>query len=400
MLSLSGGACAIYSDLAAQHGLATPAFAPETRAALRQALPKYASTLNPLDVTGAVVNDPGIWSTVIPALVRDPGLGLVVATMVVPSTPVEVLGLRRDIDAMVEGYRLAGRRPVVAGITLDTMTEARRAYFAEIGITCFVPNLDFGVRALAHLQRWSERLLKEAPKRPPEATGSAARRPIGERETLEFLRPYGVNVIPANLARSAEDAARFAADIDGGVVLKIASADIAHKTEVGGVVLDVHGPEAAGSAFQAIIERVRTHAPDAQIEGVIVSPMRPRGVELIVGIARDREWGPILALGFGGTATEVLGDSVLRLLPVSQDEVAEMLRSLKLAPLLQGFRGATPADLDQLAATITAITRAAMDLGPDLAALEVNPLRVDGAEIEALDALAVYADSGRRSPID
>jgi acyl-CoA synthetase (NDP forming) len=389
MISLSGGACAVYSDLAEAAGVDCPPFSDATKAELRTFLPSFAATINPMDVTGAVVNDPSLWLKVIPTVCNDPGFGLIVTTTVVPNVDWELANMRWDIDSIVEGYRLAGRQPVVAGITLQDRSAIRRDYFEEVGLEAFIPNLDVGVRALGHLQRWSERLLiGELGKGGKVA--AVGERPVGERATLDFLASKGVPIIPATLARSADEAAAAAAKLDARAVLKIASPDIAHKTEAGGVRLDVEAGD-AGRVFDEIMASARAYAPDARIDGVIVSPMRGQAVELIVGVARDPEWGPVIAVGFGGTMAEILGDSKVRLLPIGRDEVKEMLLSLRMAELLQGFRGAPRADLDKLADAIVAIGDAALALGPDLAALEINPLRVDGATIEALDGLTVYA---------
>ena len=391
MTSISGGACANYVDLAAEHGLSVPQFADETKAKLRGVLPTFAATLNPLDITGAVVNDPELWSKVIPILKNDPGIGLVVTTNVVPSTEMEMGYLRWDIESISRAFAAAGQKMVVSAIVLESTSAARQEFLEEIGLDVFLPDLDLGIRALAHLERWSERRLTAVPT-PNAKGGEAEERPVGERATLDYLARRGVSVIPSRLAATADEAAEIAGDLGGRLVLKIASPDIAHKTEAGGVRLNVVDSE-AGTVFEDIVASARRHDPDARIDGVLVSPMRESGgVELIVGVARDPQWGPAIAVGIGGTMAEILDDSRVRLLPIGKEEVREMLLSLRMAALLQGFRGAEPADLDTLSEAIFAIGDAALALGPKLAALEINPLRVAGNEIEALDALAVYSD--------
>jgi succinyl-CoA synthetase beta subunit len=171
------------------------------------------------------------------------------------------------------------------------------------------------------------------------------------------------------------------------VVLKIASEDIAHKTEVGGVRLMLGDAESVAGAYESIVASVAELAPRARIRGVAVSPMRPAGNELLVGIVRDPHWGLVLAVGFGGVMVEVLKDSALRLLPVGPGEIRRMLESLKGIDLLTGFRGSAATDLDKLAETIFRISQVAVGLGDELDELEINPLRVAGDEIEALDAL-------------
>jgi acyl-CoA synthetase (NDP forming) len=390
MMSLSGGACGMYADLAEIHGLDVPQFAPATQAALRAALPPFAATINPLDITGVVVSDPAIWSRVIPVVSADPGVGLAVTSLVLPNTDVEAASLKVGVKAAADGYAATGRPPVMMSLSLQEMSDLQREMLAELGIKNTLPNLDEGVRVLAHLQRWSERMLQGPPLE--RSVAPVAARPKGERETLAHLAASGAPVIPTTLAATADEAAQAAQALGGPAVLKIASPDIAHKTEAGGVRLNVSGADEARRVFDEIMASARAYAPSARLEGVIVAPMRKGGTELIVGVARDPSWGPAIAVGLGGVLAEALGDSVVRLLPIDAREAREMLLSLKASVLLKGFRGAPPADLDVLAAAIVAIGDAALALGPDLGALEVNPLRVLGTEIEALDGLTVYQD--------
>jgi succinyl-CoA synthetase beta subunit len=141
-----------------------------------------------------------------------------------------------------------------------------------------------------------------------------------------------------------------------------------------------------------MLAAVRAAKPEAHIDGVLVAPMRGGGIEILVGTVRDPQWGPTLAVGLGGIWVEVLADTQLRVLPVTPEQVKDMLAGLRAAKLLQGFRGTPAADLNRLAEVIAAIGNAALALGDDLATLEVNPLWVCGSEIEALDALAVWAE--------
>jgi len=194
------------------------------------------------------------------------------------------------------------------------------------------------------------------------------------------------------LATGEEEAADAARRLDGPVVLKIASPDIGHKTDIGGVALGLEGEAAVREAFRRITAAATRHAPGAAIEGVLVAPMRPRGIELLVGISRDPQWGPVLALGLGGVWVEALQDVALRLLPVDAAEVMRALSGLRGAALLRGGRGVPAADLDAIAEAVMRIGQAALAFGPTLATLEVNPLWVHGSQVEALDALCIWRD--------
>lgn len=390
MASVSGGACGMYADLAELNGLAIEPFTAETKAALAAALPSFAATLNPLDVTGVAIQNTAIWSDIIPSLARDPGVGLVVIGYGIPNTLEERRNLDTSFAAIAEGYRTAGAQPVILSYSVQDAHEPQFAIRAELGIDTVLPNIDLGVRALAHLQRWSENLLAEDPLPLPEGPATSPTRLTGERAVLDHLAAHGVPVIGASLAKDADAAAAAARGFGGPVALKIASPDIAHKTEVGGVKLDLEGDEAVRGGFEAIMASAKAAAPNARIDGILVSPMRGAGTELIVGVARDPQWGPVLAVGLGGVFTEALQDSRLSLLPVTPKQVRGLLEGLRGAKLLQGFRGSPPADIDKLSRAIAAIGDAALALGSDLAALEVNPLWVRGDEIECLDGLAIY----------
>jgi succinyl-CoA synthetase beta subunit len=228
------------------------------------------------------------------------------------------------------------------------------------------------------------------PTRP--ASPAAADRPICEQTTMAYLRERGVPVVPSVVATHADEAVAAARRFGGAVALKIASPDIAHKTDIGGVRLGLNGDAAVATAFAQVMDAAREARPQARLQGVAVSPMRERGVELFVGVARDPIWGPVMALGLGGVWVEAMDDTCLRLLPVSVEDVVSAFKSLRAARLLQGFRGAPAVDLQVVAQAVVKIGDAALALGGDLAALEINPLLVCADRAEALDALAVWTN--------
>ncbi len=296
-------------------------------------------------------------------------------------------GALREIAA---GFAAAKKPGMVIQQVLKPSTAYGRDIIIQHGLQAVTSGLDHALRAISHLYGWSRRKVDELPpeRKAPAASGGA--RPTDERATLTYLASRGIPVIPQQVATTAGEAVAFARALGDAVVLKVASPDIAHKTEVGGVLLDLRGDEAVASAFEQIMAKVRVTKPVARIEGVIISPMRRSGVELIVGVVRDPAWGLAMAVGLGGVWVELLRDTSLRVLPVSVKAAREMLERLKAAKLLHGYRGAPPVDLDALGRVIAAIGDSALALGDDLAALEVNPLRVDGSNIEALDALALW----------
>jgi succinyl-CoA synthetase beta subunit len=173
------------------------------------------------------------------------------------------------------------------------------------------------------------------------------------------------------------------------VALKVCSAQITHKSDIGGVALGVHGDAQVRNAYRRVLAAGQT-VPGAVVDGVLVTPMRSGGVELLVGVTVDRAFGPVLAVGLGGVWVELLADTSLRVLPVTTNDVKHMLGELRGSPLLRGARGTRPADLDVLAQVVKNVGDAALSI-PDgsLRALEINPLWVNGDQVEALDVLVV-----------
>jgi acyl-CoA synthetase (NDP forming) len=396
IVSVSGGACAMSTDIAEPLGVVFPAFAPATCAALRQVLPSYAATLNPLDATGAVMADPGLFERTLKIVAADPAVGCIFAIYPLPDTDAPTAGAPQ-LQGIGAGFSAIAKPTFLLTQSIQPVNEFGRRAMQAAGIEHTLTGLEAGLRAAAGAVRWSTR--RRAARSATLTVGVAADehgtfagpRPLTERAALEFLATFGVPVIAAMLVRSEQEAVAAAAAAGCPVVLKVASAEIAHKSDLGGVQLNVRGGEAAGAAYQTIMAAVAKARPDARIDGVIVSPMRERGVELFAGVARDPQWGMVLAVALGGIWVEILGDSVLSLLPVTAADVERMLRSLRGAALLHGHRGTHPVNIAAAADAIARIGDAAMALGPDLAALEVNPLLAYEGKVEALDALAVWA---------
>jgi succinyl-CoA synthetase beta subunit len=209
----------------------------------------------------------------------------------------------------------------------------------------------------------------------------------------DLLEEHGIPVAPARLATSAQEAKTFAEEFGEPVVMKIASAALAHKSDIGGVALNVPADQATDT-FDDLKNRLAAALPAANFDGVLVGPMRSGGIELLVGVVTDPTWGKVLSLGLGGVWVEVLGDVALRVLPVGAEEIATMLSELKGAALLKGARGTRPVDMDRLVAVVHQIAQLAEGLGDALDTMEINPLRVDGDIVEVLDALAIWRGEG------
>ena len=400
----SGGVGEIAADSAHLRGIAVPALSEAAQVAMRATIPDSATPHNPIDLTGSVTPEQ------CEGVVRVMGAQIDVAVLLCPwyQVPTDDDQVSERLTAL---HRHLGRglaaAPVPGFLVSYTNTDVNdmaRGIIEAEGLNYLACGLDRALSGLAGAMRWSKIHREHALKplvgalvRPSLDAGllplneiTKASRPRSEREALAFLGQQGVPVVPTTLAADADQAMAAARALGGAVVLKIASPDIAHKSDIGGVALNLQGDAAVRDAFTQLIASAHSHCPAAHIEGVIVAPMRERGIELLVGFTRDPQWGPVLAVGLGGVWVEIMQDVALRLLPVDATEVKRMLGSLRGAKLLHGQRGVPAADVNKLAEVIARIGDVLLACGDDLQEADINPLWVRGAQVEALDALLVW----------
>jgi len=394
-VTASGGACDIIADRATDEGILLPAFPEATAAGLAEVLPAFSNPRNPLDVTGYVVVDSTISHRALQVVVDGaPGTyDTIVYQATVPQNPPPdpslVLDRFRAVRAMVD------RSPVPVVLQSASSTDISpyaRTVLDEVGL--YVLNgIEHGMTAIGRAIDWHERRAKPRPQSPSPRRGEGrggGPPPKSEAEIRAVLEAAGVPGTPSRLATTAEEAVIAATALGLPAALKVASPDIAHKTEAGGVALDLRRPEDVAEAFAAIAASVARTAPSARVDGVLVSPMRTGGVELLVSVRRDPAWGPVLAVGLGGVWVEVLEDAALRLLPVTVEDVEEALDELRGAALLRGARGRSPVSVRRIAEVAVAIAAVAEGLGEALDTLEINPLWAAGEQVEVLDALIVW----------
>jgi acetate---CoA ligase (ADP-forming) len=409
VVTTSGGACDLIADRAAAEAIEIPEFAPETVTAITPLVPPFAAVRNPIDVTGYFLANRRTSALtavdhVLDAATADPGLDFVVFTgLTVPDDrpPDDTLAGMLEERAAWIGDRIASAPiPVVAvGHTCVSLSDYGRELLDRAGIH-LLAGIDLGMTALGHALRWLENRGG-----PPAATvsGAASREapptgpgePWSEVAARDLLASSGVPVVPAELVNSAEAAVAATRRLGLPAVLKVCSAQITHKSDIGAVAVGLRTEAEVRAAY----ERVRAAGqavPGARIDGVLVSPLRTGGVELVAGVTVDPVFGPVLAVGLGGVWVEVLGDTSLRRLPVSPGEVKRMLTELRGSPLLLGARGGRPVDLDALAEVICQFGDTAAGLDGSLHVMEINPLWADGDRVEALDVLVVTA--GRTEP--
>jgi acyl-CoA synthetase (NDP forming) len=399
VVTSSGGGCNIIADLAEVNSIALPAWQEGTVSALRGKLPDFATVLNPLDTTGfgharARPRPTKAEDDLMEIAVTDPGIDFMYSMMTpLPSErPADPSFIESRMKIIGE---IADASPVPIVLSSNTcmnldLYPAR--LLAENGLY-LLPGADLALSSIGHMLRWVD-LRDEFLARPQAASplptiylGETRAGIWTENQGRGLLSDFGVPVVPATLVTNEEEASAACAAVGGPCALKVCSADIPHKSDVGGVILGVTGPEAAAAAYRQIMEAVGRAAPEAGIDGVLVSPMRPDGPELLVGVSADPTFGPVLTVGLGGIWVEILRDVSLRPLPVDDFVVRSMFRELKGHALLTGARGRAGVDIDATAEAVVRIAQAAVSLGERLESLEVNPLRITTAGPEALDVL-------------
>jgi acyl-CoA synthetase (NDP forming) len=393
----TGGNIVNVADAGASFGLQWNSFGAETQEALSKLMPGYGKVGNPTDLTSAATGDQEFYRKALTTIAADPGVDVMIPIVPSPTKKnllhtVEVMNQCGKQTAMLwvggcmDERDFKARDLISAGVVVyRDATPCARAIRAAI---------DFGNHVRA---RRSGALTPVRPAGIDRAAAGKQLQALGgkitEREAKQLLACYGLPVTQEGLARSVNEAAKLAADIGGKVVLKIDSPDIAHKTEAGGVRLDVEGAAAIREAYAAIVRSSKQYAPDANINGVLVQEMARPGVEMMLGVVRDPVFGPIVAVGLGGIFVEVLKDIAYRVAPVTPTQANEMLDELRGVKLLAGVRGTSERDRAAVVDAIVRLSWFADDFRDSIAELDINPLMVyeSGAGAHVLDALIVRA---------
>ena len=387
VVSGSGGAGVVAADMAARHGVPMPQPTEKTTAALRSVVPEFGAARNPCDPTGQVLSVPESYGKCCRALLDDPQYGVLLCAM---SVATRETGNTRA-SAIAELARSQPKPISMVWVSEWLQGPGSEAYDADDKVG-FFRSMDRCFGAIAAWQRWHEKWPHAEPrisKRSSSPLLGMKKGTLGEREAKAILAQYGIRCVPERRAKNAEEAVRAALELGYPVVLK-ADGDIEHKTESGAVRLDLRDAAALRAACAAMtVACAKLRAP---IDGFLVQPMLRGGVELVVGVKRDPQVGPVLLVGLGGVLVEIIRDTVLALVPVGRSEARRLLERLRGYRLLQGYRGSPPADLDSICDAIARISEFAADFADEIEEIDVNPLlaRQDGAV--ALDALIVLRE--------
>jgi acyl-CoA synthetase (NDP forming) len=383
VVTMSGGAGVLMADAAEEQGLDLAPLAEDSQKEVLSWVP-FAAPRNPVDVTAQALNDPTI---------LDKGFDLLLGKEKFPamvgffttwaSSPQMAEPLYKAISGAAQRYPDA-----CIALSAIAAPEMQRRYEAA-GIGCYEDPWR-AVESIAAAVRCAERI--DTPALPIPPVRSMAPLPsgaIGEYDAKNILAAAGIPILGEVLATSAAEAAA-ASRLGDRLVLKIVSPEITHKTEVGGVMLDVPAAE-AGAAYDRLVSRVKERVPNAKLDGVIISPMVRGGTEMILGVQNDAVFGPVVMLGLGGIFVEVLRDVTFRIAPFGIEEARNMIAELRGAAILKGARGQPPADTDALAETVSNLSLFAAAHKARLKSVDVNPLlvRAKGEGVAALDALII-----------
>jgi len=395
--SISGGACDILADEAERIGCKIPEISEDTHDRIGEFFANYGTIQNPLDVTGAAIIDPTVFQRSITSLADDPSIGVVMVLMAIPW---EGDGLAWPSKGVLKAIGDAIKEASVPVIFVNQVIQPTSETTKVLQEYCGIPYVSQGMtnsfRALHNIDLWSRRrralAVKPDPRPvPPTPDKSLRHGEWTEAQARDLVEAAGIPVVPALIARHAGEAITAARELDEAVAVKVISPEILHKSDIGGVRLNVKGDHAVLEAFEAVTAAGRA-VPGATVEGALLTPMRSASAELLIGVVRDADFGLMLAVAFGGVFVEILHDSILMPLPVTPRRATQLLRLLKGDHTLDGFRGSPPADRNAFGEIMARVGDLALALGDDLESLELNPIRVNGSQIEALDVVVEWTN--------
>jgi len=392
----AGGPGILATDALDRVGLKLARFDKRTIEAMAEVLPETANLYNPVDVIGDARSDR--YRAALQAVLSDEGVDGVVV-MLTPQAMTDVLDIAHTVIEIIKAYD----KPVVTSFIGGEVVQPAVELFQKNRIPTY-PFPERAVYAFGAMERYRLRL-----ERPPQRLShftvdkervqevfakarAESRLNLGEVEARAVIEAYGLRLPEAQLANTPDEAVKLASEMGYPVVMKIASPDILHKSDLGAVKLGLSNAGDVRDAFDLIDYRSRRHNPDADIWGVLVQQMIVGGKEVIIGMSRDPQFGPMLMFGLGGIYVEVMKDVVFRIAPIDRVEACEMVESIRSFPLLKGVRGEAAADVDAVVETILRISQLVTDF-PEIVEMDINPLIVHeaGQGATVLDARMILA---------
>jgi acetyltransferase len=410
-----GGAGVVAADTVADLRGTLADLEPATIEALNKALPPTWSHGNPVDIVGDA--GPDRYSAAMEAVMQDPNTDVVLVINCPTALASSVDAAKAMIEAVEKQRRLGHKKPVVATWLAKSAVEEVRPLFAKANIPDFETPTEAieGIMQLARYAWAQTELMRTPPVTPenhvdPAAVDALIAHTLGqgrsmmmEPEAKAVLSAYGIPTVPTKVAKTPVEAAQAAAELLNdyvSVVVKILSPDIIHKSDIGGVRLDLASPEEVEKATRRMLSEIKAARPDALIEGVTIQPMiyRKDAFELILGISTDEVFGPVIVFGAGGTGVETIGDSAMSLTPLDLKLATDLIHSTRIFKLLKGYRDKPPVDLNGLALCLVRLSSLAVQ-HPAIRELDINPLIIDDKGMIALDARIKVEDPTIHPPV-
>jgi acetyltransferase len=391
LLTNSGGPAALTSDSLAFNDLVLEDLQPETEKVLREHLNPSAQVANPVDMLGGA--EPHEYEIALKQLLVDDSVDSII-TILVPQALVNPA----DVAQVIVDTAKNATKPVFTCFMADNLVVEARNILHGNRIPMFVYPESVGtvLGAMIEYGDWlkkevkSPETLQNVNNEAAKSIIAAANGNLGEADTRPLLEAYGIPVIGGGTAKTADEAVAIANKIGYPVVLKIVSPDILHKSDLGGIKLNLKNAEAVYTAFNEMMTHIANAKPDARLEGCLIEAMAPKGQELIIGMRRDSAFGPLIMFGLGGIYVELFKDVSFRVAPLNRDEALEMIHQTQAGKLLTGFRGQEKADVDAVVDVIMRLSQLAIDF-PEIEEVEINPLLVlsEGKGAIALDGRVI-----------
>lgn len=400
IVSSSGAAVGLIADHAIKLGLRFPDLSPRTQEELLAMLPAYGEIKNPFDLGAAgsaALNELEHTKRTLELFAQDENIHIIVSVV----HPMDRRATENYIQAIAEVSK-ATEKPIILFCPMGGLREGEAKIYAKVDIP-MVMDADECVNAVAGLIRFSQAV--KICKEPKELVDSRVSvsveeikeslrlggKTLTEHESKNLLSRYGIATTEEAIAKSAEEAAQIAKRIGYPVALKIDSPGIIHKTDANAIRLNIRSETELIQAYQDVIANSNKYDPKADIRGVLVQEMIEGGREVIVGMSRDPQFGPVVMFGLGGVFVEVLKDISLRVAPLTRRDAEEMVREIKGYKILKAFRGKSEADLEGIIDTLLKVSKLSMDLGDVITEIDINPLIVldRGKGVKVVDALVV-----------
>ncbi len=404
ILADGGGHATIAADLLTDLDVKIPELTEKTQARLRKILPSAAAVRNPVDVAGGTDADPTLFADCVDVILKDPNIGGLLLVGLFGGYGIRFaksLALKEEDAAHQMGKMVRKRgKPIIVHSLFSSVRPHALQLLRYYNIPVY-DSLDVACKCTAVLSEygnflrsyhakanfvfhWRSKARPEGQRIIRDAL-DAGRNVLLEHEAKRLLHLHGAPPFKDVLAKSADEAVAAAAKIGGPVALKIVSPDILHKSDAGGVRLNLREESRIRSAYDEILENAEAYKPGADIRGVLVSPMASRGLEVIVGTKIDDQFGPIIMFGLGGIMVEILKDVAFRVLPISDRSARKMMADIKSSPILNGVRGEKPYDQKALK-SILLMCSELIESYPEIREMDLNPIMVYEKGVSLVDA--------------